>query len=107
MRGSKSNAECGESVIIGVSSRGRISGRGRVRVRGIGRGARSAIERAEMLDDHRRLVGEICEVDVMEPPREDSGCQFREVDLSTLTDGNFMYNLWNSVALSKLIYKYV
>lgn len=83
----------GKSTLVGVSSRGRASGRG-VRVRG-GSGSRRGrshtggnvpfINRADMLDEHRRIVSEICESDANEMELEG---HFE--DEPTLTDGNFI-----------------
>lgn len=78
------------SNLVGVSSRGRISGRGRLRVRGISRGRSRAhrnvlSSRARVLDEHRSIVGEICEDDVIAMESED--ISDRE---PMLADGNFM-----------------
>lgn len=87
----QSNATNESDVLIGVSSRGRVSGRGRVRVRGISRqrsrSRSSSVSRAEMLIEHRRIVGEIYEDDTnVRPCGEYSN---REPNLPALTEGNF------------------
>lgn len=78
--------------MVGVSSRGHTSGRGSLGVRGGARRGRfrtggtvSFVNRAEMLEEHRRIVSKICESDAMEIEGQKEG----ELISPTLTDGNF------------------
>lgn len=79
----QSNVTNESNVVIGVSSRGRVSGRGRIRVHGIGRQSR-----AEMMDEHRRIVDEL-HATTDEPVN-------REPNSPALTGGNFFNVFFSS-----------
>lgn len=92
-----------KKILVGVSKRGRVSGRGRVRVRGISRGRyrrRDFIDRTQMLEEHRRIVGEICEDNSTE---SESHPDHKPI-LPTLSDGNCKNGF--HLLFSIIIYKY-
>lgn len=80
----------GESnVLLGVSSRGQISGRGRFRGKGSGRSyfrRTSAISRADMLTEHRQIVEDLCAEDETMPMATNYEPMF-DLNLIMLTDG--------------------
>lgn len=75
------------SALVGVSSRGQMSGRRRQRISGFNRGrsrGRGYARRIEMLDDHRRIVETLREDDTTEMPNVESSI------LPALNEGTFM-----------------
>lgn len=81
----KSNIPGESNVLLGVSSRGQISGRGRFRGRVRGRSSTSASGRAEMLTKHRRIVEDLFAEDETMPASNDE--PMSGPNLTVLTGG--------------------
>lgn len=81
------------SALIGVSSRGQVRGRRRARVSGSdrvstrGRGYSFNSDRNEMLDEHRRIVQDLCEDDM---GMSDVAVIQRVSTLPMLNEGSFI-----------------